>query len=574
MRRNLKELSDSHFDLVVVGCGIYGAFIAWDAALRGLSVAVLEKGDFGHATSSNTLRVIHGGFRYLQHADIARVRRSIRERAVFMHIAPHLVHPLPFLIPTYGHRTRGREVLAAALLLNDLAGVACRNGRDPERTLPRGRIISKEECRRIAPGLDENGLTGGAILYDAQMSDSERLLLGVVRSASSSGAEFANYVQATGLLRKGDTVRGVKAHDVLTGTPLEIQARLVINACGPWTTTMLGATCGHGPQRSLTFSKAFNLLINRQLIPGHAIGVYGKRRFADSDAILSKGARLFFITPWRDRSLIGTAHLPCAANPESSGVSDAELIGFIDEINGAFPPARVGLQDVSAVFSGLLPAAPSGNPDGDVQLVKRHRIVDHETEHGVRGVVSVVGVKFTEARYVAEKVVDLAARRIDKEVGPSMTSKAHVHGGRIERLGDFVGQEAGCHQDRGLSRAPLEDIIRRYGSEYRRVLRYLDDRPALPRRCDGGENSAAGPPPLLQAEILHAIREEMALKLTDVVLRRTSLRWTAPLGIVDLKACALLMARELHWTHQRINREISDTAAALTGPAALTTQPV
>src|SRR5215211_1598203 len=146
MNRDLTLLSRNAYDVLVLGGGVYGAWTAWDAALRGLSVALVDKGDFGHATSSNTLRVIHGGFRYLQHGHIRRMRQSIHERMVLMRVAPHLVHPLPFLIPTYGHGMRGKGVLSLALVLNDLIGFDRNYRQDPQNYIPRGRVISKEEC--------------------------------------------------------------------------------------------------------------------------------------------------------------------------------------------------------------------------------------------------------------------------------------------------------------------------------------------------------------------------------------------------------------------------------------------
>ncbi len=211
MQRDLTELARKEFDLLVIGGGIYGAFVAWDAALRGLSVAMIEKGDFGHATSSNTLRVIHGGLRYLQYGNIPRMRRSIAERTAFMRIAPHLVHPLPFLIPTYGHWRESKALLSLALSLNELIGFDRNRLADPQKHLPRGRVISRDECRRLIPGVSDRGLTGGLMYYDCQMYDSERLILAVARSAAQAGAALANYVEATKFLRNGARVDGITA---------------------------------------------------------------------------------------------------------------------------------------------------------------------------------------------------------------------------------------------------------------------------------------------------------------------------------------------------------------------------
>jgi glycerol-3-phosphate dehydrogenase len=284
-------------------------------------VALLEKGDFGHATSSNSLRVVHGGLRYLQHGDIPRMRRSIRERKILLRIAPHLVHPLPVLIPTYGHTLRGPAALSLALRVHDLVGLDRNRGQDPRQYLPRGQLISRGECLGLAPGLDAQGLTGGAIVYDGQVPYAERLILAIARSAASAGAHMANYVEVTGPLAEGKRATGAMARDVLTGDRLEVRARVVVNAGGPWVDRVLSRLHGRypclpGPRRTL--SKAFNLLLTRQLIPRCAVGVYANGRVPDRDARLRTGPRLLFITPWQGRSLIGTAHLPYDADPDDS----------------------------------------------------------------------------------------------------------------------------------------------------------------------------------------------------------------------------------------------------------------
>ena len=172
MDRDLTQLANHKYDLIIIGGGIYGACVAWDATLRGLSVALVEKADFGHATSANSLKTIHGGLRYLQQLDIKRMRESIRERRTLMRIAPHLVHPLPCLMPTYGHLTKGRAVMALALKVNDLVSFDRNRLEDPQKHLPKGRVISRQECLQLLPNIVREGLTGGAVWHDAQVYNS------------------------------------------------------------------------------------------------------------------------------------------------------------------------------------------------------------------------------------------------------------------------------------------------------------------------------------------------------------------------------------------------------------------
>ncbi|MCG8605140.1 FAD-dependent oxidoreductase, partial [bacterium] len=191
MERNLSKLQASKFDVLIIGAGIYGAWTAWDAAQRGLSVALIDKGDFGAATSSNSLKIVHGGLRYLQHADIKRVRESTAERRTLMRVAPHLIHPMPCVMPTYGHALRGKEVMQTALFLNDLICFDRNRLSDPQKHIPRGRVVSRKECLRLIPGIDETGLSGGALWHDCQLYNSERMLMSILHSAVNVGAVVA-----------------------------------------------------------------------------------------------------------------------------------------------------------------------------------------------------------------------------------------------------------------------------------------------------------------------------------------------------------------------------------------------
>ena len=217
MKRDIEKLSETEYDVVIIGAGIYGACAAWEAASRGLKAALIDKGDFGSATSANSLKIIHGSLRYLQDLDFKRMRESSNERRVLMKIAPHLVHPMPVVMPTYGHGAKGKEIMKLALLVNDIITFDKNKGNSPEKHIPRGKIISKNECIEILPDIDKKGLTGAALWYDAQMHNSERLTLAFVQSAANAGADVANYVEADRFVMDGNKVTGVKAIDNLTG---------------------------------------------------------------------------------------------------------------------------------------------------------------------------------------------------------------------------------------------------------------------------------------------------------------------------------------------------------------------
>lgn len=204
LKRDIAAIQTKEFDLIIVGGGIFGACAAWEAASRGVSALLLEKGDFSHATSANHFKMVHGGIRYLQHGDIPRVRESCRERSAFLRIAPHLVQPLPIFIPTYGHGIKGKLFLGIGLGMYDLITIDRNKGIMPERRIPWGKFISKKQALEHFPDLPLEGLTGGAIFCDGQMYNPPRLTIAFLRSAAERGGEAANYVEVTDFISEGE----------------------------------------------------------------------------------------------------------------------------------------------------------------------------------------------------------------------------------------------------------------------------------------------------------------------------------------------------------------------------------
>jgi glycerol-3-phosphate dehydrogenase len=554
MKRDLSALTATVFDLVVVGGGIYGACMAWEAALRGLSVALVEQGDFASATSANSLKTIHGGLRYLQHADLKRMRESVRERAALMRIAPHLVHPLPCLIPTYGHGMKGREVLALGLLANDLLSLDQNRPRDPQKRLPRGRVISREECLQMLPGVDPQGVTGGALFYDAQAYNTERLVVTFLRSAAERGARLANYAAVVGLVREGTRVAGVEVEDRLDGGRFTVRARSVISTVGPWVNALARAFgLTSGPEHR--FAKAINL-VTRPLFGDYAVGISGKATYHDKDALISKGSRFLFVAPWRGLSMVGTAYYPYHGHPDQFVVTEEDIERFIDEIHETYPAARLRLDDVYFVQGGLVPSTGFDAATSSVQLTKHYQIIDHAGD-GAPGLISVVGVKYTTARDIAEKVITALARRQGWRIRPSESAHTALYGGQIEQFDTFL-QGAVSRRPHGLPEPAVRMLVRNYGSGYPAVLRHVEvnDAPA------GGSQTQHT---LWRAETLHAVRDEMACKLADVIFRRTELGSAGHPGNEALAQCAEVMGEELEWSRSRRQREIDEVIAIVRG---------
>lgn len=552
MRRNVSALAGKEFDLVIVGGGIFGICAAWDATLRGLSVAIVERKDFAHATSANCFKIVHGGIRYLQHADIVRIRESSKERSAFLRIAPHLVRPLPIVIPTYGHGVKGKEILGLGLALYDLITWDRNHGiLDSERQIPCGHFIARQEALDLFPGLRRDGLTGAAIIYDGQMYNPARLALSFLRSAVEEGAEAANYVEATGFLRSGTGVTGIQVRDTLTGEQFPIRGRVVLNAAGPWAERLLGLHLDLELAPKGTYSRDAFFVVPRALRESHALAINAKTM--DPDAILSRKTRHLFLVPWHGYTLVGVWHVVHQSSPDDFTVTEDDLRRFIDEVNEAYPAFGLTLDDVSMWHAGLVLFGE--NKAGTVHLSygKRSRIVDHQREHGIEGLVTLVGVRYTTARREASKAIDLVSRKLGKPLRKCVTDVTPIYGGRIERFEEFLNQVIE-RRPSALTSDVMRNLAHNHGSEYGGVLKYLHENPMWAETL--GRSS------VIKAEVLHAIRVEMAQKLGDVVFRRTDLGTAGFPGDDALRTCADIMAAELGWNESRVRQELEEVTSA------------
>ncbi len=553
MKRDLEPLARTHHDLVIVGGGIYGVSAAREAALRGLKVCLVERGDFGGATSSQSLKIIHGGLRYLQHLDLPRVREHIAERRTLMRIAPHLVAPLGCVIPTYGHGARGKEAFRIALTLNDLAGFDRDRGLDERLRIPRGRVLSREEFLRLCPGVPADGVSGGALFWDGQAWSTERLLLAFLESAVRAGAHAANYAHAVGALGHARRVEGVRVRDGLSGRFLEVRGSVVLNATGPWVDGFLSSVGAVSSSKRFRPSKAMNLVVRRVLFPGCAVGVPGTSDFHDEDAIVDRGARMIFVVPWHGRSPVGRKHLPYEGSPDEFRIQESDVDGFLAEINAALPDARLTRADVVAVQGGMLPEKARGG--AGVQLEKRPRLVDHAREDGIEGLLTVVGVKWTTARRVASEVVALVLEKLGRRAAPAPRKDPPLAGGEIDDLAKFL-DDARRRMPASVSVESAEHVLRAHGTGFTQVISLVEQDAQLGRPVS--ERSA-----VIGAEIVHAAHDEMAEHLEDVLLRRTELWLAAPLEPRTLERCADLMAGPLQWSRERRVEEIDRALEAL-----------
>jgi len=549
VKRATEQLSKEVYDLAIIGGGIYGAWVAWDAVLRGLTVALVDQGDFGNATSANSQKIVHGGLRYLQHVDLRRMRQSIRERSILMRVAPYLVHPMPVTVPTYGYRMRGKPVMSVALRLNDLISFDRNRHLAAEKTIPGGRLLSKAEVLQLCPGLDQNGLTGGALFYDAQVHNVSRLILSILQSASKAGAHLANYVKVIGFLRKGEKVNGFRAEDLLTKNRFKVHARTVVNCSGPWLGHSLDLLDKGKKAEKFNFFKAV-ILVTRPIVRDVAVGIPCTSSYRDDDAVLDKGYRYFFITPWRNTSLIGTYYVPFEGHPDDFQVTKEDIRNFLREFNQSYGGAHIGDDDIHFAYGGLLPRGDIGRDTNEIQYAKRYKIIDHEGESGIQGLLSILGVKYTTARDVAEKAVDLVLKKLAKGVRPCRTHVTPIWGGTVDPFNEFQTQQIE-NRPKDVSEDVIRHLISAHGSQYQEILRYREEDPCWNQHL-------ADCFPVMKAEIIHGIRVEMAQKLSDFIFRRTELGTAGYPGHTCLDSCAAIMSDELGWDEERTSREIQD----------------
>lgn len=550
MLRNVNRLASTVYDLLVVGGGVYGACAAWEGALRGLRVALIEAGDFGGATSGNSLRTLHGGLRHLQRLDFRRMRESIRERREWLRLAPHLAQPLRFILPTRGQGMRGPLVMRAALAINDIVSADRNRGVRPDRRLPRGALLSETAARAALTGIDLQGCNGAATWHDAVCLDTERLLLSLITAAADAGAHAANYVRATGLLSDRARIRGVHARDELSGREMELRARFVINAAGPWVEDWLPAGAGRPKAPMFRASRAFNLL-TRPLPFRDGVGLSVREKGA--------GNSTYFILPWNGYSLIGTRHLRCDPSTRVPDVMRDEVLAFLSDLNSVLGQHRLTGADVHGVFAGLLPEADD-NTGAQVALERDPQVIDHEPA-GLAGLVSLVGVKWTIAPAVAAQAVRLACRQLG--VGDEI-------GRRPRKLAPMASTfYTGPRGATSLDPAVLAHLEQCYGAAHRHLLALMSGEPALGARV-------VADLPVVLAQVAYAARAEMAVRLPDVIMRRTPLYLSRSLDRSALTACAATLARELRWSSKETGAQVDEAArqlAAFRGPTVCDLEP-
>lgn len=381
------------FDLVVVGGGIYGASLLYEATQRGLSVCLVEANDFGGGTSCNSLRIVHGGLRYLQGFDLKRFFQHVESRRRMAFRFPQLVRTLPCVMPLYGQGLMRPSTMWAALTANDVLSVARNRGLREGVTIPAADVLGRERTLREFPFVRGEGLKGAARWADYFMVSSERILMEQIRSACANGAVALNYVRAEGFTEDAGRVTGVRVKDSLTGASGVVRANTVICCTGPWVAALKSGPVFYP-------SLAFNLLLDFALPTTSAMAVAAPQR----------GSQMLFLVPQKRTTLAGTLHLPRPPGTTLAQPAPDEIEFYLSQLRAAIPGCN---PRVTRVFAGLLPAAQANSAD----LAKREIMFDHGAQGGLQGLYSVAGVKFTTASEVAEDALKMSG--LDKRSAPA-----------------------------------------------------------------------------------------------------------------------------------------------------------
>jgi glycerol-3-phosphate dehydrogenase len=530
MQRSPEKLSSICFDLAVIGGGVNGAATAREAAFRGLKVALVESRDFASGTSSRSSKLIHGGLRYLEQMDFRLVHEARRERRLLLKLAPHLVRPIPFLLPIYDDDPYFPLKVRLGLTIYDIFGNAGRGDRH--------RMVSRGEVCNVLPALRPDGIRAGAIYFDAETDDS-RLTLEYALDAADHGAVVSNYTEIRAFTVSEGKVVSAEAQDVLTGRRHEITARVWVNATGPWVDSVRAMLPRFDGSKTVRLTKGTHLIVPP---------------ISSTHALLSTirpGKRIFIMAPWQDVALLGTTETDFEGDPAGIQPTREDVDYLLAAVNRVLRKPLVP-SDVLGSFSGLraLVLQPGRTSSRTTREFRFHR------DAWATNFISVCGGKLTTARALGEKLCDeLEPVLASGKAGARLTRTSPLPGGHTGEFKVFAANAArDAAAEFNIPSAVAERIVRTYGSRWQKVLEPI-------REDRGRARLLPGNPPLLEAEVDFAIRHEMAINGEDFLLRRAGLSWRACSALSEsLPAVARIFARHFNTSEEPFHSASSSFA--------------
>lgn len=516
-------MSKNEYDVLVIGGGINGAALAHDAALRGLKVALVEKKDFGWGTTSATSKLAHGGLRYLKNFELGLVRESLKERHVLERIAPHLVYPMPFLLPLYEQGHNKKSLIKIGMTLYDMLSYDKKWADYEEQKIPNHSILSAEQVVKEEPNILKDGLLGAAKYYDCQISNPERLCLEFILTAASNGADVSNYAEVEKVLIKNNKVEGVIVKDKTNSKDYVIKSKIVVNASGPWLDRLI-KTYDPNHQQIIRGTKGIHVITKK--ISNNAVVLSTKTT-----------GRSFFVLPWRGHSLIGTTDVDFNGDLDDVHANQKDISDLITELNEAYG-SNISTNDVWYSYAGVRPLV---NEEGkkETEVSRRYEIKEEKIE----GLITIIGGKLTTARGLAERGVDIIVEKLGKKVQPCKTKETPLYGSTISHKGYLKKRLSKEGADKSL----LNHLISTYGAKYEEVLKIART---------GARKTLASNQPDIEVQVFYAMEEEMALTLEDFMIRRTGIATLGEPSITCTFAAAGIMAGRLGWDEAKKIDEI------------------
>lgn len=525
---NTNNNNDPNFlyDLIVIGGGITGAGVARDAALRGLSCLLLEKGDFASGVTSKSTRLIHGGLRYLANFEVDLVAESLRERAILRQQAPYLIHPMPILIPIYKEDPHGRAIMSIGIHLYDLLS--------HEKDIPHYFTSNREKTLGFEPRLNREGLTGSALFYDHQLMMPERLVMENIISARKAGAVLLNYHRVEKIEEQGTIT--VTARDVLSNSTKTFRSKVLVNASGPWIDTV---------------RRAGNINEKTIIHPTKGIHLVLPKLSEQALFVTSRDNRMFFIIPLGAYSLIGTTDTEYRGDLDQVYAQKEDVDYLLTESRRVLPGLNLAKESILYTYAGIRPLAFSGASESKIS--RKHRVI----KEGKTGrIITIAGGKLTTYRNMAKDTVNAVCKALGV-AAECVTDKQPLPGGLPVSYEEYMREAVPELSSRyAMPTETVRHLISFYGARAEDVLELARREPSL--RASISPDSRD-----LYAQVLFGLREEGAKTLSDIVLRRMHLGISAGRGNQQAEKIAALVGKELGWSDDEIKHRKEEFRAEL-----------
>lgn len=524
-----ERLASEEFDLIVIGGGIVGASVARDATLRGLKVVLLERKDFASATSGASSKLIHGGLRYLMNLEIGLVRESLKERRIWSQIAPHLVTSLPFILPIHGSK-KFRERLLYSLGLKAYDWLSYDRNRlsDPNKFIPPHKRVSRQDILSVEPRLEGMNFNDALLFHDYQMYSPERLAWACLKQSMEQGGVILNYTEVVGFLRDKTRIVGVKIKNRDDGSETQIKGKVIVNATGPWADRLIAIATEKEPARKIIRSKGIHIL-TKPLTSKYAVVMPGKGTH-------------FFVLPWQGYSLLGTTDTVYQGDPDDVHVNERELVEFLSTVNRGFEGANLRRGDVMFFYAGLRPIVEKDPQETEEEFnsynaSRSAEVFDH-AQDDCDGLITAVGGKWTTSRHLAERVVNKVFEKLGATPPPCKTDLTPVSGVGFTVFNEFLDDVKKQYSD--FPPEIIENLAHNYGTEIHKVIELTRIDPQLGEPLSNTRKE-------IGAQVVYAVREEMARHLNDVLFRRTNMGNLGDPGEDVLRKAIDLMSHELAW---------------------------